>query len=170
MEPKYEIEPLGDAHDRAAFASGIAPLDRYLREQAGQEMRRNVAAVFVLRMGGSSTIAGYYTLSATSTEPTGLPRDLQKRLPRYPTLPALLIGRLAVDQRYQGQGIGRALLTSALSRSLRLRTEVGAIGVIVDAKDDRARQFYERYGFQGFLDDPYRLFLPMQTVADLVPK
>lgn len=167
--PHYEVKPLASEHDRTAFSCGVEPLDRYFRDQAGQEMRRNVAAVFVLRVLDSSAVAGYYTLSAMSLEPTELPLDLIKRLPRYPTLPALLIGRLAVDRRYQGQGIGRALLMSALSRSLNLRSEVGAIGVVVDAKDDVARQFYAYYGFQPFLNRPYRLFLPMKTIERLRP-
>jgi len=167
--PHYEVKPLASEHDRAAFSCGVEPLDRYFRDQAGQEMRRNVAAVFLLRMLDSSAVAGYYTLSAMSLEPTELPLDLIKRLPRYPTLPALLIGRLAVDRSYQGQGIGRAMLMSALSRSLKLRSEVGAIGVVVDAKDDAAGQFYEHYGFQRFLNRRYRLFLPMKTIEHLRP-
>jgi GNAT superfamily N-acetyltransferase len=168
MPVRYEIEPLGEQHNRAAFSSGVEPLDRYLRERAGQEMRRNVAVVYVLRLLGESEIAGYYSLSATSIEPTGLPQDILKRLPRYPTLPALLIGRLAVDQRYRGQGIGQALLMSGLARSWELHDQIGAIGVIVDAKDDSARAFYEHYRFQGLLDQPYRLFLLMRTIEELV--
>jgi GNAT superfamily N-acetyltransferase len=97
-----------------------------------------------------------------------LPPTLAKRLPRYPTLPAFLVGRLAVDRRYQGQGIGRRLLMSALGRSLELRTQIGAIGVIVDAKDDAARAFYEHYDFQRFEDNPYRLILSMKTMEQLL--
>src|SRR4051794_37498933 len=139
MPFKYDIEPLGPQHDRAAFSCGVSELDRYLREQAGQERRKDVAAVFVLRLVDTDQVAGYYTLSATSIEPLSLPTALARRMPRYPTVPALLVGRLAVDQRFQGQGIGRALLMSALARSLGLRGQLGAIGVVVDAKDDAAR-------------------------------
>ena len=115
-------------------------------------------------------MAGFYTLSAISIEPKDLPPALTKRLPRYPTLPALLVGRSTVDQRYQGQGVGRALLMSALGRGLAIRAQISAIGVIVDAKDDRARTFYEQYGFQRFQSDPYRLILFMKTIVQLVPQ
>lgn len=169
MPLQYEIEPLGEHHNRAAFSCGVEALDRYFRERAGQESRRDVARVFVLRMRDSQDVAGFYTLSAISIEPKDLPPGLARRLPRYPTLPALLVGRLAVDQRYQGQGVGRALLMSALGRSLAIRAQIGAIGVIVDAKDDRARTFYEQYGFQRFQGDPYRLILFMKTMEQLIP-
>lgn len=169
----YVVEPLSKRHNRADFSCGEEELDRYLKQQASQAGRRDVARVFVLCPGADevcfapTTIVGYYTLSATSIEPTNLPSDLAKRMPRYPTLPAILLGRLAIDRRYQGQGIGSILLTSALQRSLRLSTELGAIAVIVDAKHDRARQFYEHYGFQRFIDHEYRLFLPMKTIEQL---
>jgi len=169
MPPRYEVEPLGEQHNRAAFSCGVEALDRYFRERAGQESRRDVARVFVLRKLGTQDVAGFYTLSAISIEPRDLPPALAKRLPRYPTLPALLVGRLAVDQRYQGRGAGRALLMSALARSLEIRAQVGAIGVIVDAKDDRARTFYEQYGFQRFQGTPYRLVLFMKTIEQLIP-
>lgn len=169
MNPGYVVEPLGSHHDRAAFVCGIAALDDYLKHRAGQEVKRDVARVFVLTQHNSSAILGYYTLSATSITPDGLPQDIVKRLPRYPALPALLIGRLAVDQQYQGQGMGRRLLLSALRRSLNLRAELGFIAVIVDAKDDAARTFYERYDFHRFVDNPYRLYLPMGTIAQIFP-
>lgn len=170
MRLQYEVEPLGEQHNRAAFSCGVEALDRYFRTQAGQESRRDVARVFVLRELGSEEVAGFYTLSAISIEPKGLPPTLIRRLPRYPTLPALLVGRLAVDQRYQGRGVGRALLMSALRRSLAIRAQICAIGVIVDAKDDRARTFYEQYGFQRFQSDPHRLILFMKTIEQLVPQ
>ena len=167
MAPNYVIEPLGDQHDRAAFLCGVDPLDRYIHKQAGQEMRRHVAAVFVLRTIESSAVVGYYTLSATSILPSGLPPSVTKRLPRYPSLPALLIGRLAVDQHHHEQGLGELLLTGALRRSLLLRAELGAVAVVVDAKDDRARQFYEKYDFQRFVDHEYRLYMLTQTIEQL---
>ncbi len=169
MPLQYEVEPLGEQHNRAAFSCGVDALDRPFRERAGQESRRDVARVFVLRMRSAQDVAGFYTLSAISIEPKDLPPALTKRLPRYPTLPALLVGRLAVDQRYQGRGAGRALLMSALARSLEIRAQVGAIGVIVDAKDDRARAFYEQYGFQRLQGDPYRLIPFMKTIEQLLP-
>ena len=166
-DERYHIEPLGSRHDRAAFACGVEALDRYLHQQAGQDMRRRLAAVFVLDDALENTIAGYYTLSATAILATGLPPDVTRKLPRYPHLPAVLLGRLAVDSRYRGRGFGEILLVDALRRALASSAEIAAMAVIVDAKDDDARRFYERYGFRRLLADEYRLFLPMATVAQL---
>ncbi len=149
------------------FVGCCSILDRYLQQQARQDMRRHVAGVFVAYEAESTTVAGYYTLSATSIELADLLQDMAKRLPRRPTLPAVLLGRLAVDQRYRGQRVGELLLMSALRRSARLRTDIGMIAVIVDAKDDRARSFYERYGFMRLEEQEFRLFLPMKTIDQL---
>jgi len=168
MPPDEPIfEPLGAEHDRAAFSCGVEALDRYLRQQAGQDARTRVAAPFVLHQVGSPQIIGYDTLSAVTIELPELPPDLTKRLPRYPQLPAVLIGRLAVDRRFAGQGWGSVLLLDALRRSLEQSSHIAAMAVVVDAKDDAARAFYERYGFQQLGDRPNRLFLPMKTIEQL---
>ncbi len=163
---RYRFEPLGD-HNRAAFSCGTPELDRYFREQAGQEGRRHVAFVWVLYDAVDNLVAGYYTLSTASIEPTGLPPEIARKLPRYPTLGALLIGRLAVDERYQGQGLGRVLLMDALGRSLVLRQQLGFVAVIVDAKNEQARRFYERHGFQRLGGDERRMFIQTETIAKL---
>lgn len=162
------FEPLGDDHDRAAFSCGVETLDRYLKQQAGQDIRRRVAAVFVAHEPAVTTVAAYYTLSAFGIAPASLPAEVTRRLPRYDPLPATLIGRLAVDQRYQGQGLGRQLLMDALERSASLASHIASMAIVVEAKDDAARGFYERYGFRRFLNREYRLYLPMATVAQLV--
>ncbi len=169
MTANYIVEPLGAMHDRAVFTCGVEPLDRYLYQQAGQDIARHAAAVYILRSNDASAIAGYYTLSASSIEPRALPAEVTKRLPRYPTLPAILIGRLAVDQHYRGQSLGKRLLMSVLHRSLQISRDLGAVAVIVDAKDDAACQFYEHYHFRQFIDQPQHLFLPMKTIAQLFP-
>jgi GNAT superfamily N-acetyltransferase len=161
------IEPLGSGHNRAAFSCGVEALDRYLKQQASQDARNRVAAPFVLRDQDSPRIIGYYTLSAFTIEASKLPAETVKKLPRYPRLPAVLIGRLAVDREFSGQGWGEVLLVDALRRSLERSAEIAAMAVVVDAKDDRARAFYEKYGFRRFVDHEYRLFLPMKTVAQL---
>ncbi|MBI2761724.1 MAG: GNAT family N-acetyltransferase [Chloroflexi bacterium] len=161
---RFHIEPLGDLHNRAAFACGVEALDRYLHRQAGQDMRRRVAAAFVLAGTADHSVAGYYTLSATSVVAASLPIEVTKRLPRYPLLPAVLLGRLAVDSRYRGRGFGELLLGDALQRCLD-STQVAAMAVIVDAKDAAARTFYERYGFQRLADNEFRLFIQMSTIA-----
>lgn len=166
-QTQYVVEPLGRHHDRAGFSCGSEPLDRYLREQAGQDVRNYLAAVFVLVDLTTQAVAGYYTLSATAVEARELPTALTRRLPRYPLLPAVLLGRLAVDSRYQGRGLGALLLTDALKRSLGLREQLGAMAVVVDAKDDTAQAIYERFGFQRFRDQEFRLYIPMGTIARL---
>lgn len=166
-EPAYRVEPLSAHHDRASFSCGVEALDRYLHQQARQNVEQRVAAVFILVAVDSGEIAGYYTLSAGSVLLTDLPPAVAKRLPRYPQVPVVLLGRLAVARDRQGQGLGEVLLIDALRRALRQSHQVGAMAVVVDAKDDRLRAFYERYGFRCFEDDGYRLFLPMKTIEQL---
>lgn len=161
---RYRREPLSDHHNRSDFSSGTESLDRYFREQAGQDVRRKLAAVFVLRDAEADRVVGYYTLSATSIAPPSLPPATTRRLPRYAALPAVLLGRLAVDARYRGQGFGRLLLFDALRHALADSERIAAMAVVVDAKDDAARSFYERFGFRRFVDDEFRLFLPMSDI------
>lgn len=165
MDPIFE--PLGGAHDRAAFSCGVEALDRYLKQQASQDARNHIAAPFVVHADASTRIIGYYTLSAFTIEPAELPAELAKRLPRYEQLPAVLIGRLAVDRDFAGQGWGTLLLMDALQRSLDQSRHLGAMAVVVDAKDERARSFYEHHDFKRLLDHEYRLYLPMKTIEQL---
>ena len=113
-ETQYRIEPLGDQHDRAAFSCGVEVLDRYLQKQAGQDVSRRVAAAFVITPDGK-TIAGFYTLSAHLVNLADLPESVAKRLPRYPNVPATLLGRLAVSENFRGQGIGELLLLAEIA-------------------------------------------------------
>ena len=161
----YRVEPLGEQHDRAGFSCGVDALDHYFRHQAGQDVRRKLAAVFVLHDTAAGAVVGYYTLSATSIEPSSLPPAIAKRLPRYADLPAVLLGRLAVDTRYRGRGFGELLMTDALRRSLAQSDQIAAMAVVVDAKDETARRFYEKYGFRRFADDEHRLFISMSDIA-----
>ena len=158
------VEPLASHHIRTAFSSGVEPLDRYFRIQAGQDARKNIAAPFVLVLPDGA-IAGYYTLSSTAVPAPELPADVIRRLPRYPLIPATLLGRLAVDHRYRDQGHGRFLLADALYRSV--SSEIASFAVVVDAKDGDARRFYEREGFLPFPDQPMKLFRPMADIAAL---
>jgi GNAT superfamily N-acetyltransferase len=163
-EGVLRVEVLGARHDRSAFESGVEPLDRYFRVQAGQDARKNMAAPFVLMLPDGA-IGGYYTLSATSVNLAELPVKMTRKLPRYPLVPATLLGRLAVDRRHQGKGYGRFLLADALFRSL--RSEIASFAVIVDAKDDNARRFYERESFLPLPDQPMKLFRPMADIERL---
>lgn len=158
------VEVLGPHHDRSRFESGIEPLDRYFRTQASQDAKKNMAAPFVLVLPDRA-IGGYYTLSSTALKLAELPAQATRKLPRYPLVPATLIGRLAVDRRHQGKGYGRFLLADALYRAL--RSEIAAFAVIVDAKDENARRFYERESFLPLPDQPMKLFRPMGDIEKL---
>jgi GNAT superfamily N-acetyltransferase len=163
-EGSLRVEALGPHHDRNSFVSGVEPLDRYFRSQAGQDARKNMAAPFVLVLPDGA-IGGYYTLSATGVKLTEFPVDITRKLPRYPLVPATLLGRLAVDQNYRGRGYGRFLLADALFRAV--RSEIASFAIIVDTKDDAARRFYERESFLPFPDQPLRLFRSMADIAKL---
>jgi GNAT superfamily N-acetyltransferase len=163
-EETLRVEALTSSHDRSEFESGVEPLDQYFRTQASQDARRNIAAPFVLLLR-DGTIAGYYTLSSTSVELAALPPQTVRKLPRYPLVPATLLGRLAVDRRQHGKGYGRFLLADALYRAA--RSEIASFAVIVDAKDESARHFYERESFLPFPDQPMKLFRPMVDIRRL---
>jgi GNAT superfamily N-acetyltransferase len=163
-EGSLRVEALGPQHDRGSFTSGAEPLDRYLRSQAGQDARKNLAAPFVLVLPDGA-IGGYYTLSATGVKLAEFPADITRKLPRYPLVPATLLGRLAVGKNYQGRGYGRFLLADALFRAV--RSVIASFAVVVDAKDEAARRFYERESFLPFPDQPLRLFRPMADIAKL---
>ena len=166
---RFRVEPLADHHDRRDFECGEASLDRYLREQAGQDERRDVAACFVLvEPSVPARVLGYYTLSTHTLELTDLPDRVARRLPRYGLIPTVLLGRLAVDRRRQGQGLGTFLLYDALGRALELRARAGVWAIVVDALDERAAAFYRGQEFEPLPGDPHRLFMPLRRVAQLV--
>jgi ribosomal protein S18 acetylase RimI-like enzyme len=157
----FLLAPLDAAYDRAAFNCDAEPLNRYLREQATQDIRRRVAACFVALADGNR-IAGYYTLASASLLLADLPASTGKKLPRYPTVPAVRMGRLAVDQAFKNQGLGGALLADALDRAA--RPEIAVYALIVDAKNEVAAAFYRHHGFIALPDSPLTLFLPLATV------
>ncbi len=152
----------GAAHDRSQFSSGIPALDRYVREQVSQDIRRRAAACFVA-VDDAQRIVGYYTLAAAGVPLDRLPEDVRRKLPRYASVPAVRMGRLAVDAAFKGQGLGGALLVDALRRAA--GAEIPAAVLIVDAKDDQAAAFYAHHGFIALIDAPLALFLPLATVC-----
>ncbi len=130
-------------------------------------MQRHLAQVFVLVEPDQKAIKGYYTLSNSSLLLSELPEAFRHRLPRYPKIPVTLLGRLAVDTRYQGQGIGRTLLVDALHRSAAQAVEIASTAVVVDAIDENAADFYHKYHFLPLPDTPHTLFLEMATIQKL---
>ncbi|MDW2981283.1 MAG: GNAT family N-acetyltransferase [Rhodanobacter sp.] len=161
---KVRFEDLDRANQPVeAFDCGNAVLTRYLRTQAGQDVRRHIAACVVALDGETGAVAGYYTLSASRVDRNGLPDELVKKLPRHEHLPAALLGRLAVDVAYQGKGLGGALLMDAAEAVI--ASPVAAWAMIVDPIDNAAAVFYGKYGFQKLETDGTRMFIPMKTLA-----
>ncbi|GHS94559.1 N-acetyltransferase [Synergistales bacterium] len=160
---QFTFEKLTKEHDRAGFECGVPELDFYLKNQAGQDMRRNLSSVIVL-LEDDKTIVGYYTLSQNAITAQELPENVAKKLPAQRPVSCTLLGRLAVDVHHQGQGIGRILLFHALRKAAVISKEIAAFAVIVDAKDLQAKKFYEKYNFLELQHEPLRLFIPIRML------
>lgn len=160
----HDVERLGPHHDRTEFRCGVEALDRYLRQQAGQDTRRRFTSVYVLVHRPTGAVVGYYTLANASIRLVELPGEVARKLPRYPEAPATLLGRLAVDARHRGRGLGELLLFDAMRRSLDSSRATASFALVVDAKDEAARAFYLRYGFEPLVGSTSRLFLPMHDL------
>lgn len=164
---KYLTVPLESRHERENFSCGKDLPDQYFIRQAGQDVKRNLAACFVWADESSGRVKGYYTLSSTSVRGLAIPVDYRKKLPKsYSMIPAILLGRLAFDMEYQGQGLGRLMLVDALRRCVETSGSIGAYALVVDPLDDHAKQFYAKFGFIA-LPDSGKMFLPMKTIRDL---
>jgi GNAT superfamily N-acetyltransferase len=162
----WAIDPLAPHHDRSGFDCGKPALSDWLRRQAGQFERRDLARVYVATRSVSPRVAGYYALSNCQVAFDDFPPAEFRKSPRMP-LPAALIGKLATDLSARGQGLGSILLMSALRRIQHLADQAGACAVIVDAIDDDARGFYLHFGFGALVNIPRRLFLPLHQVRKL---
>jgi len=159
------IEPLGSFHDRVAFSCGKEPLDRYLRQQATQDIRRGVASVFVaVNPEEAGRILGYFTLSAAAIVPLDLPPENARRLPRHP-IPAALIGRLAVDRGVARRGLGGILLADAMQKAIAAAQIVAMSAIVVDPIDGEARSFYAAFGFRSLQGPQTRMFLALPRNA-----
>jgi len=160
--PPFGIEALGK-QDRSRFTCGSEPLDRYFHTQVSQDIRRRVTACYIALEQDSGRIAGFYTLSASQIAVGDLPEGIRHKLPRYPAVPAVRLGRLAVDQWFKGRGLGGALLIDAAMRAL--RSDIAAFAMVVDAKDDRAAAFYRHHGFLGLSIDDRTMFVALAELA-----
>ena len=160
-------EPLNARHKKSDFYCGKEMLDNYLHNQANQDIKRKLSACFVITDTKTGLIKGYYTLSNNSIPLEIGPNEIRKKLPRsYEAIPTTLLGRLAIDNKFQGQGIGKLILMDALKRSFELSKTIGSFAVVVDAIDQDAEKFYEKYGFIK-LPDSGKMFLPMKTIGQL---
>jgi GNAT superfamily N-acetyltransferase len=161
------IELLDKKHNRDDFDCKKELLNNYLKNQAGQDIKRKLSACFVLAESTSDQIQGYYTLSNNSIPLSSFPEYIQKKLPRsYISIPTTLLGRLAIDTKYQGKGIGKILLIDALKRSYEISQEIGSFAVVVDPVDEEAEKFYEKYDFIK-LPDSGKMFISMKTLTQL---
>jgi GNAT superfamily N-acetyltransferase len=161
-EPPFTIEPLGQ-HDRSGFSCGSAPLDHFFERQVSQDIRRRITACYVAVCNVSNQIAGFYTLFAAQISVTQLLDCFKKNFPRYPSVPTVRIGRLAIDMKFQGQGLGSTLLINAIYRSI--RADIAAYAVIVDAKNEGAIAFYRHHGFLDLNAQERTLFAPLAQFA-----
>jgi GNAT superfamily N-acetyltransferase len=166
--PDLTVEALGPHHDRDGFSCGIDSLDRYLRTQASQDIRRKANGVFILvEPATPDVVLGYYTLCATGLPQGDVPAAARKHVPRYPLVSATLVGRLAVSESRQGEGLGALLLADAVRRAYASASTVGSSMLVVDAINERAAAFYEGNGFVR-LPDSLRLVLPMHAIQRLL--
>lgn len=157
----YQVRPLDASIDVADFKCGSELLNENIRRYASQDVRKNVARVFVAAPETNlKQLAGYFTLNAGSVRCTSFPESLAKRLPRYP-IPIALVGRLAVDNEFQGRGLGSILLADACRKVAQASAVLAVAGIIVDAKDHRAVSFYEHFGFIPLQGQTNRMLLPM---------
>ncbi len=155
------IESLNTRHDRRNFSCSIEALDTYLKRYARQHAAANISRTYVAVAG--ATIYGFYTLAMSGIRKENLPAKYSKRFPNLP-LPVARLARLAVDLRYQGRGLGELRLADALHRCKTISQAIGMLGVLVDAKDDRAREWYERYEFAPLPDSPLTFWLPTSAI------
>lgn len=163
-----KIESLDNRkHIRSDFCCGKDSLDNYIRKQASQDLKRRVSTVFILIDAPQSKVLAYYTLSTYTIDITVLDPAFAKHLPRYQLLPATLLGYLAVDDRQKGKGFGELMLLDALKKALNASTQVASLVMIAEALDENSVNFYLKYGFRQFKQDPMKLYLPMKSIAEL---
>ena len=164
MNAEWVIVPLHKQHNRTQFDCGELELNTYLQKFARQNDENYLSKTFVaVSLDQPEEVIGFYSLSAGSIEFDTLPANLYKKLPRYP-IPVVRLTRLAVDKKHQGQGLGQSLLMDALTRYVKLSKEIGILGLIVNAKHERAKQFYLKYDFQELAIHSLTLFLPTRSI------
>lgn len=166
MSARFVIEPLGKAHKRSDFTCADERIDAYFRETVSQDVKRNYATCFVAREIATDRVAGFYTLSSSNVPLTDVPEAMARKLPRYPTVPAVLIGWLGRHEDYAGIGLGEALLFDAIRTVA--TAPIGAHAVFADAIDEKAAAFYATFGFLPLASRPRTLYLPVATAMSLI--
>jgi ribosomal protein S18 acetylase RimI-like enzyme len=153
-------------HERQGFDCGDSALNHYLIERASQDIQNNYVRLVVATKQGNNKICGYYTLSNAGVRLEDIPEHLHKKLPKYPSVPAILLGRLAIDKAMQGQGLGSELMADAIFRSLN-NFSAWAV-MVVQAKDDKACAFYRKFQFLPLMDDPHHLYVRKVDIEHFV--
>lgn len=166
MTGRFAAEPLSKAHDRSDFACGNDRIDSYFRETVSQDMKRRYASCFVAVEMATGRVAGFYTLSSNNVPLNQVPEPLAKKLPRYPTIPAVLIGWLGRHKEYAGLGLGEALLFDAIKTVA--TAPIGVHAIFADAIDDDAASFYRAFGFTPLIERPRTLYLPVKSALTLL--
>lgn len=154
-------------HDRSDFTCGEPPLDEYLKKQISQDIRNNAAKAYILCSKENKKVIGYYTLSNYAVELSSIPEDVKKKFSRYPLVSATLLGRLAIDNAYRGQGLGEYLLMDAMFKTFTANQTIASAALIVNAKHEKASAFYQHFDFIPLTVQPNSLFLPMATINKL---
>ena len=163
----WQIEHLERGHGRDAFSCGKPPLDEFIHRLVSQYEKRNLGRTYVAVHPGDKQVLGYYTLASGAIPFQNLPVRSARKLPRHP-IPVILLARLALDQSVQGRGWGEGLLIDALQRGPALADKLGIHAIEVDAIDQQAKLFYEKYGFEPLLDNEFHLFLPIATIQSAI--
>ena len=169
MSANWRVEGLSKSHDCSQFSCGESALDEYLARFARQNHESGIAKTFVAVGGENSRqVLGYYSISAGAIDRENLPARAAKRFPSFP-VPVARLARLAVDQAFQGRGLGEHLLMDALRRVFRASSDIGIVALLLDAKHEKAKRFYARYEFESLPDHPLKLWLPMAAIVKLFP-
>lgn len=155
-------------HKRDNFDCSVESLNKYIKKLASQDLKRKAATVFVLIDSIEANVIAYYTLSSFSIELTEIEPKLAKKLPRYPLLPATMLGRLAVDKKYKGKGLGQLMLVDGMKKSYQASKQIASVALLVEAIDERAAEFYQKFGFMNFQSSRQRLYLPMKTIEKII--
>ena len=162
----WVVEKLSSDHERESFDCGKELLNNFLKRLATQYRKKNLGQTYVVATPDRRAI-GYYTISTSRVDFDNVPDDLRRQYPQIP-IPVVLLGRLAVDKVFQGQGVGKTLLVTAVRQAGELAETVGIAAVEVHAIDDEARGFYLKYGFTSLADDQHHLYLPIRTIKKLL--
>jgi ribosomal protein S18 acetylase RimI-like enzyme len=163
----HKIELLTKPHDRDGFDCGIEPLNLFLKQTARQHAERGISRTFVLVDEGAPApkpIIGFFSLNLCQIKSESLSADDAKKLSR--DVSGIRLGRLAVAKAYQRQGIGKTLLVAAMGKFIEIFNTAGGIGLFVDAKDQEAKRYYEKFGFVSLPSNEPELFLPIKTIQE----